>query len=159
MAAVTIGSDFGVPQNKVCHCFHFSPYLPWGDGTKYHDLHFLNVEFRQFFHSLLSPSSKGSLVPLPAIRVMSSASVNQRKSFSVPNSLQPHGLYSSWNSPGQNTGVSGTHFFFASPGIFQTRDQTHVSCIAGGFFTSWATREAQTKCSHSAKIKEEGEKY
>ena len=25
----------------------------------------------------------------------------------------------------------------------QPRDQTHVSGIAGGFFTSWATREAQ----------------
>ena len=25
----------------------------------------------------------------------------------------------------------------------QPRDQTQVSCIAGGFFTSWATREAQ----------------
>ena len=23
----------------------------------------------------------------------------------VSNALQPHGLYSSWNSPGQNTGV------------------------------------------------------
>ena len=29
MAAVTIRSDFGAPQNKVCHCFHCSPiYLP-----------------------------------------------------------------------------------------------------------------------------------
>ena len=25
----------------------------------------------------------------------------------------------------------------------QPRDQTQVSCIAGGFFTSWATRKAQ----------------
>ena len=25
MAAVTIGSDFGAPKNKVWHCFHFSP--------------------------------------------------------------------------------------------------------------------------------------
>ncbi|CAI9167990.1 unnamed protein product [Rangifer tarandus platyrhynchus] len=25
MAAVTICSDFGAPQNKVCHCFHFFP--------------------------------------------------------------------------------------------------------------------------------------
>ena len=25
----------------------------------------------------------------------------------------------------------------------QQRDWTQVSCIAGGFFTSWATREAQ----------------
>ena len=27
------------------------------------------------------------------------------------------------------------------------RDQTQVSCIAGGFFTSWATTEAQEYCS------------
>ena len=25
----------------------------------------------------------------------------------------------------------------------QPRDRTQVSCITGGFFTSWATREAQ----------------
>ena len=29
MASVTICSDFGAPQNKVCHCFHcFPTYLP-----------------------------------------------------------------------------------------------------------------------------------
>ena len=29
MSAVTICSDFGAPQNKVCHCFHCFPlYLP-----------------------------------------------------------------------------------------------------------------------------------
>ena len=28
-------------------------------------------------------------------------------------------------------------------GSFQPRDQTQVSHIAGGFFTTWATREAQ----------------
>ena len=34
MAAVTICSDFGALQNKVCHCFHCFPiYLPWSDGT------------------------------------------------------------------------------------------------------------------------------
>ena len=27
MAAVTICSDFGAPQNKVCHCFHISPSI------------------------------------------------------------------------------------------------------------------------------------
>ena len=33
-------------KNKVCHCFHcFPTYLPWSDGTKCHDLCFLNVEF------------------------------------------------------------------------------------------------------------------
>ena len=30
-----------------------------------------------------------------------------------------------------------------SRGSSQTRDQTQVSCIAGEFFTSWATREAE----------------
>jgi len=30
-----------------------------------------------------------------------------------------------------------------SRGSSQLRGRTQVSCIAGGFFTSWATREAQ----------------
>ena len=46
MAAVTICSDFGVPTQKVCHCFHCFPiYLPRSDGIGCHDLCFLNVEF------------------------------------------------------------------------------------------------------------------
>ena len=45
MTAVTICSDFGDRKNKVCHCFHCFPiYLPSIDGTKCHDLSFLNVE-------------------------------------------------------------------------------------------------------------------
>ena len=29
MAAVTICSDFGAQENRVCHCFHYFPiYLP-----------------------------------------------------------------------------------------------------------------------------------
>jgi len=36
MAAVTICSDFGAPQNEICHCFHCFPiYLLWSDGTRY----------------------------------------------------------------------------------------------------------------------------
>ena len=27
MAAVTIHSDFGAPENKICHCFHFFPSI------------------------------------------------------------------------------------------------------------------------------------
>ena len=35
-----------LPQNKVWHCFHCFPiYFPWSDGTRCHDLSFLNVEF------------------------------------------------------------------------------------------------------------------
>ena len=37
-------SDFGAPQNKVSHCFHYFPiYLPWCDWTRCHDLSFLEV--------------------------------------------------------------------------------------------------------------------
>ena len=33
------------PQNKVSHCFHcFTIYFPWSDGTRCHDLSFLNIE-------------------------------------------------------------------------------------------------------------------
>ena len=33
-------------KNKMYHCFYFFPiYLPWSDGTRYHNLCFLNVEF------------------------------------------------------------------------------------------------------------------
>ena len=89
------------------------------------------------------------------------------------------GLYSPWNSPGQNTGVGSlsllqgifptqglnpglphcTQILYqlshkGSPRILQwvaypfssqssqPRNRTWVSCIAGGFFTNWATREA-----------------
>ena len=100
-------------------------------------------------------------------------------SFSVvSDSLQPRGLYSPWNSPGQNTEVGSLSLL---QGIFPTqrsnpdlllcrqilyqlshkgsprilewvaypfssrsswsRNQTGVSCTAGGVFTSWAVRE------------------
>ena len=43
MAAITICNDFGAPQNKVWHCFHcLSIYFQWSDGTRCHDLRFLN---------------------------------------------------------------------------------------------------------------------
>ena len=43
-----------------------------------------------------------------------------------------------WDSPGKNTGV-GCHT--SSRGSSWPRDWTQVSCIAGGFFTDWVTRE------------------
>ena len=57
----------------------------------------------------------------------------------MSNSLQPHGLYSPWNSPSQNTGVGSLSLL---QGSSQPKDQTQVSYIAGRFFTSWTTREA-----------------
>ena len=66
-----------------------------------------------------------------------SESVSESHSV-VSDSLRPHGLYSPWNSLGQNTGMVAFPF---SRGSSPHREQTQVSLIAGGFFTSWATRE------------------
>ena len=97
----------------------------------------------------------------------------------VSDSLWPHGLYSPWSSPGQNTGVGSLSLLQgifptqgSTPGLLpcrqilyqlnhkgsprtlewvaypfsrgssRLRNQTGVSCIAGGFFTNWAMREA-----------------
>ena len=53
----------------------------------------------------------------------------------LSNSLQAHGLYSLWNSLGWNTWVGSLSLL---QGIFPTK----VSHTAGGFFTSWVTKEA-----------------
>ena len=46
MAAVTICSDFGAQENKVCHCLHFSPSICYEVmGLDAMILVFLNVEF------------------------------------------------------------------------------------------------------------------
>ena len=66
---------------------------------------------------------------------------SENESYSVvSDSLRPHALYSPWNSPDQNTGVSSFPF---SRGSTQPKDQAQVSCIADSFFTSWATGEDQ----------------
>ena len=64
--------------------------------------------------------------------------VSKRHSV-VSDSLQPHGLYNPWNSTGQY--MEWVSFPFSRE-FSQPRDWTQVSCIAGRFFTSWATREA-----------------
>ena len=76
MAAVTICSDFGVQESKICHHSHFFPfYLPWCDGTRCHNLSFLNGEFQANVFTLLFHLHQEALTssPLSAIRVVSSA--------------------------------------------------------------------------------------
>ena len=58
----------------------------------------------------------------------------------MSDSLWPHGLYSPWNSPGQNTGVGSLSLLQQ---IFPTLKLKQVSWTAGRLFTSWAIREAQ----------------
>ena len=51
---------------------------------------------------------------------------------SCTDSLRPHGLYSPWNSPGQNTGVGSLSLL---QGIFPTQG-LNPGLMAGRFFTS-----------------------
>ena len=70
----TLCNDFGVQENKVCHCFHHVPiYLPWSDGTGYHDLHFSNGEPTFSLSSFTFIKRFFSSSSLSAIRVVSSA--------------------------------------------------------------------------------------
>ena len=74
MAAVTIGSNFGAQKKIVSHCFHCFPIsLPWNDGTRCHDLTFLQKSFKPAF-SLSSFTFIKRLFSfsLSAIRVVSS---------------------------------------------------------------------------------------
>ena len=64
--------------------------------------------------------------------------------------LQPHGLYSPWNSPGQNTGMDSLSLLWRIfPTllwrIFPTQGLNPGLHIDGGFFTSWVTSEAHLK--------------
>ena len=89
-----------------------------------------------------SEGLKGTLPCHPAPLLGKKGKVqSQSESCSVvSDSLQSHGLYSPWNSPGQ---ILEWVAFPFSRGSSQPKDWTHVYRIAGRFFTSWATREAQ----------------
>ena len=116
-------------------------------------------------------------------RILNSIKLSESHSV-VSDSLQPHGLYNPWNSPGQNTGVGSLSLLQGifptqglNPGLLhcrwilyqlthegsprilewvaypissrssQCRNWTGVSCIEGGLFNSWATREKLKKSS------------
>ena len=74
MATVTICSEFGAQENKICHCFHGSPiYLPCSDGTNAMMFIFWMLSFKPAFSlsSLVKRLSSSS--SLSAIRLVSSA--------------------------------------------------------------------------------------
>ena len=67
----------------------------------------------------------------------------------MSDSLEPHGLYRPWNSPGQNTGVGS---LFLLQGIFPTQGSNPGLPIAGRLFTIWATRGFTYRCIHIFKL-------
>ena len=85
------------------------------------------------------------MISLPSLKnfeenMLSHKFVKESESCSVlSDSLQPHGLYSSWDS--QARILEWVTFPF-SRGSSQPRNRTRVCFIAGRFFNSWAIREA-----------------
>ena len=75
MATVTIYSNFGAPQNKVCHCFHCFPiYLHEVMGLDAM-MQFFDLSFTPAFSLFSFPFIEGlfSSSLLSAIRIVSSA--------------------------------------------------------------------------------------
>ena len=98
MTSVTIFSDLGAQENKVCHCFHCFPiYLPWSERTRCHDLCSLNVEILAtfslssftFIKRLFSSSS------FSALRVVLSVYL-RLLIFPLASRFQPE-LHSAWH--------------------------------------------------------------
>jgi len=130
MAAITICIDFGAQKNKVCHCFHCFPiYLPWSDGTRCHDLSFLNSKFivNCVIHPLQSqvdfPDSSvgkelscnvGDLGSIPGLgRFPGEGNGYPLRYSGLENSMDSiaHGVTKSW------TQLSGFHFHFQSQAL------------------------------------------
>ena len=63
-AAVTVYGDFGAQENEVCHCFHCLSICHEVMGPDAMTLVYWILSFKPVFHSPLSLSSRGSLVPL-----------------------------------------------------------------------------------------------
>ena len=90
-----------------------------------------------FFALLFYLHQEAPLVPLPAIRMVSSAQWISESRSVCPTLCNPmdytvHGIL--------QARILEWVAFSSSRGSSQSRDRTQVSHIAGGFFTSWATR-------------------
>ena len=63
------------PKNKISHCFHCFPiYSPWSDGTRCHDLRFLNVKSQNHLWFRTEPNPEQGLLPWPSSESHSSSS-------------------------------------------------------------------------------------
>ena len=60
----------------------------------------------------------------------------------MSDSLQPHGLYSPWNSPGHNTGVGSLSFL---QGIFPNRGSQEIPRKTGKFGLGVQNESAKSK--------------
>ena len=139
----------------------------WGQGG----LHFRKIssatgcrlvgeDKRRVRFSLVTYFVHISLVYICLIPISQFISVlcgNLSESHSVmSDSLQPHGLYSEWDSPGQNTGVGSLSLL---QGLFATQGWNPSLPHCRRIFTCWATREAHGDLNEKEIQKKRGYMY
>ena len=166
MATVTIHSDFGAQENKICHCFHCFPiYLPWSDETRCCDFGLLNVEFFKSAFSLSSFSFINRLFSfslLSAIRLVSSAYLRLLiflPAILIPScascSLAFHMVYSTYklNNEGENIQSWYTCFPIWNQSIFPCPVLTLASWLPCRFLrrqVSWSGIPISWRLFHSS---------
>ena len=117
MAAVTICNDFGAPQNKLSHCFHFFPIcLPWSDGTRCHDISFLSFTptlslssftfSKRLFSSFFTFCHKGGVICLSEVTDFSLGNLDSRLCFIQPSNL--HNIFCVQGFLGDSDGKEAT---------------------------------------------------
>ena len=99
--------------------------------------------------------------PAPGLGATAIVPPSESGSHSVVcDSLRPHGLYSPWTSPGQNTGVGGLSLLQGvfptqgwNPGLLHCRRILHQLSHRGSppkhFPLSWSEKEGWVTLSHS----------
>ena len=95
-----------------------------------------DISFRKSWYCIVIPENVSSWL---AYIILFSIMWSEVKVAQLCPTLQAHELYSPWNSTGQNTGVGSLSLL---QGTFPAQESNQGLCIAGGFFTSWATRES-----------------
>ena len=152
MAAVTIRSDFGAQENKICHCFYFSPiYFSRSDGARGHDLSFLMLSFKPAFSLSSFTLSKRlfSSFSICAVRVHTSYAYVRLliflKAILMPacNSSSPafHMMYSAYKLNQQGDNIQPWCF------PFSVLNQSVVSCLTVASYPAYRFLRRQVRWS------------
>ena len=120
MAAVTVYSDFGAQENKICHWFHFIPFIC-------HEMMWLVAMILEFLMLIFKPVfSLSSFTLIKRFKICKWIYTMKVKVLAAQSCLTLCSLVGCslamllcpWNSPGKDTGV-GWHSFLQ--GIFPTQ--------------------------------------
>ena len=128
------GSKLGKEYVKAVYCYSAYLYAEWSENES-HSV----VSNSLWPHGLYSPwNSPGQHTGVGGCSFLQGIFPTQGLNPGLPFCRQILYRMSHWGSPRILEWVA----YLFSSGSSQPRNQTGVSCIAGGFFTNWAIREA-----------------